>query len=1526
MSAPLSQCHLQQESFGHFRWDGGAANLVSAHATGRGELEFAARGMGGEMLHQGHAASGALDVCRKLMWPALGRNPDILLENLPPLLNLSLPGIDGNDQTKTIKTLALYLSLTSFIPVGAPENEFNGSSTVKNVILPHISDVSTSSFVQHLSPNDPLYIHSIVAPNTFHDLVPDLHLWLTNLLTRTLSLLTTHTRADKTRPSHGTMTYQGALVALRSRHQASMLREMLHQIFCACDKKAHKIAVNIVAEFIQDKTCFDAVRDLSGLLQGLVNAQPSSVQKIIPILVKDVENLPDNVVAYRLRLLSGVVRFAGPEILKYEHTILKCVRVGLEAVRDGHRNHRLTKATCKLIRHLLFGLCEFYPLGHSYRPTTIGQNATLNTCKVAWHIPSGKEIDLAAKIWQEFPLSMLNILEEETQLAKDGQTTRASESARGAMRILHYALRGGIALLLDSDSQENSANPLHQSVKSLLSKASPESQDLFLNLRTRILDTVGMLLDHAKSSLLTDPKILSHLLAVSYLIILRRSASIFSSDIKRNGGGGGLNQPGIDLWKKLYRSHVMDLYDAVWLNGSQYVFDRMKRADLKTDENYKEGKIITNRLITLRCWIAHHVASEQYAADTLRQMKRNKSIWLNKYEKIMRGVLFLACRGRVTIRSRASRCLQMMHFGMPWITKNSLSDVIMSVTTVGGNNTARNKLVPQLSMVTQPPDQVLLHANAEIVRGSLTVLSTFVSRITSIRSNRDAMIKALVTSFKLQEVVDAAEVSATDAAVTNVWLRYRNSWKELPGTEDKNLVAFLTNEIVSNEKNDDKHWKYQLLASWFLVTLYPSCPPLEAIRSAAISLLSSPNVLLSRAGFSLLGRYLLDSNESLAVEASVLGKALTSCHTSVRQNLSRGIDEIIRDLASHSSRFTLSMSRNGRCSEMFSEKHADTICNFVRINGGRDVEKLSKIIVELASSPPSEDQAGQQCSAAEMFAGLVRGCSLICDMKTTWDKTLPILSEVIMDSSIDTIRHWSDSLRYIVSKLSVGNVEHLVEWGVGWVERTLVGYPNGVRDDIIKKGGENMNGSSSGESFTSQSKWIAIMSAIIIDLDSKTHQAPYHNAKTQITDLPELVKVWSIIRTRFLPALLNSIAHEYESCRNYISSSMFQVCYLYKKVVACRAALDEKNELEKDPDCPQAIINKAFYLFLDGASDNGTVETIKSKLRTRLTLRKLLRNCIHVGDDAEELPKFIIPLLPLAFGSLKFDDSQKRVDSNKNSNHAIAPILNSDNDELSALKLEVTKAFRETLAEISGCCYVSYQLQGDDKKSDIDTILDIVLTASKNEDWQVRQIAVHFLRCFQGGNKFIFHDLQSEKCTSIVTDLLSDERREVSSAAMAALTGILAATSVNLVSHLVKEYIPRAKKSLPKRKKKIRHRNNILSPATNAKPLAPSATASSTKNAEISRSREQQISVFFLCAAVLASPYDTPEYIPLAISALSKHSFESYAPLAIRDAVKKCCSEYKRTHVDNWDLHRMKFDTEQWEALNDVISTPHYYA
>lgn len=71
---------------------------------------------------------------------------------------------------------------------------------------------------------------------------------------------------------------------------------------------------------------------------------------------------------------------------------------------------------------------------------------------------------------------------------------------------------------------------------------------------------------------------------------------------------------------------------------------------------------------------------------------------------------------------------------------------------------------------------------------------------------------------------------------------------------------------------------------------------------------------------------------------------------------------------------------------------------------------------------------------------------------------------------------------------------------------------------------------------------------------------------------------------------------------------------------------------------------------------------------------------------------------------------------------------------------------------------------------------------------------------------------------------------------------------------------------------------------------------------------------------------DVPSYVPEALAALSKHSFEQRASLSVREIVKMCCSEFKRTHTDDWLSHKKKFTLTQLEALEDVVSTPHYYA
>jgi proteasome activator subunit 4 len=147
------------------------------------------------------------------------------------------------------------------------------------------------------------------------------------------------------------------------------------------------------------------------------------------------------------------------------------------------------------------------------------------------------------------------------------------------------------------------------------------------------------------------------------------------------------------------------------------------------------------------------------------------------------------------------------------------------------------------------------------------------------------------------------------------------------------------------------------------------------------------------------------------------------------------------------------------------------------------------------------------------------------------------------------------------------------------------------------------------------------------------------------------------------------------------------------------------------------------------------------------------------------------------------------------------------------------------------------------------------------------------------------------------------------------LTGILAASPEEDVTRMVQKYIPIADESKIKRPK-------------SGPPSKQSATlVESIEENDAQRTQNQKTSVFFLCSAIMAQPYDTPIYVPAALAAISKHSFKRNAPLAVRDTVKRCCAEYKKTHMsDNWEMHRVVFSQEQLEALEDVVSTPHYYA
>jgi proteasome activator subunit 4 len=42
--------------------------------------------------------------------------------------------------------------------------------------------------------------------------------------------------------------------------------------------------------------------------------------------------------------------------------------------------------------------------------------------------------------------------------------------------------------------------------------------------------------------------------------------------------------------------------------------------------------------------------------------------------------------------------------------------------------------------------------------------------------------------------------------------------------------------------------------------------------------------------------------------------------------------------------------------------------------------------------------------------------------------------------------------------------------------------------------------------------------------------------------------------------------------------------------------------------------------------------------------------------------------------------------------------------------------------------------------------------------------------------------------------------------------------------------------------------------------------------------------------------------------------------------VKKCLSEFRRTHYDNWEESKKNFSAEQLATLTDTLISPSYYA
>ena len=81
--------------------------------------------------------------------------------------------------------------------------------------------------------------------------------------------------------------------------------------------------------------------------------------------------------------------------------------------------------------------------------------------------------------------------------------------------------------------------------------------------------------------------------------------------------------------------------------------------------------------------------------------------------------------------------------------------------------------------------------------------------------------------------------------------------------------------------------------------------------------------------------------------------------------------------------------------------------------------------------------------------------------------------------------------------------------------------------------------------------------------------------------------------------------------------------------------------------------------------------------------------------------------------------------------------------------------------------------------------------------------------------------------------------------------------------------------------------------------------------------------VLGLCAYVQAFPFEVPEAVPAILVELEGHLND---PQPIPRAIKDMIGEFKRTHIENWGRHKLKFTEDQLSTLTDHLISPNYYA
>lgn len=1411
--------------------------------------------------------------------------------------------------------------------------------------------------------------------------------WSVSFLERIYDIFRAAGEQEKVGKSHGIASRHSSADASQAKHFNLLLQQCLNQVFAAMDGTRFESAARSVEIFLRNEALPLASKYASILceavcatrIKGDCGDHSPGLDILLPCLSQGLATKSNATILYRVRSLAGAVRRAGPSLLKYQVELNSVLQYTLK-----QDDKKIFKAGCKLLRHLLSSQCESYPISSDNcarfsEHNALGKPSQLRNDHVRWHIPTGQQLNFATEIFKVVALQRIKKLSVQED-GKDANQAVDLPQWRRSLKIVRYALRGAIVILQEVDAELEHSRELHPheiAYAELAHAGSEETSKFMFTVRGTLTHFIGALLaliangsesavdgDASESQkrspeniIASDVKLCNEAIEISTLLSTRRGAPTDCQGAKA-------------LWK-LQKGLAIDRVLSIARKELSTVLRKSGHKKSPSTILYNDGedggKSFPRRMLTSRVYIFLQAVQRDSSFEIPRRLRRKTQhvpkfpkhfnfdtrfddiriliessfdvehgfasfctkTNLPNYEALIDGSFSLACHTNAQIRTSGYRLVENLFSRFGWFASDRVERLLSSLMLSDEGRKGEYGLLScaDLSFDSSVSNKRRL---AEVLKGvsNLLHLGKVVKDLVPSEQYRLSLVKALCRSQRVISLLPVEEIQKMTHYFNGIFSKFRSRYFTIPRLGGANVILrreyleFIVGEFNDEGNNDDEsgdltsaHWRDRLISGWFLLIfidqedmkhhddfstkIWNTCfaciqeeagQPIQKLSLGLFGRLCSLFENVSgHSSIPLLQNKICDENF-----CNDLCKALVYNHKEDKSidgghgaQWSVGVESMLRDAQSNiAPRIVFPFKRMGRSSGTVILQHMQLLSTMLNLVAEESIILSAQCFLmqakQLASAAPSEDQRNELCTSAEIFGGIAHGllsaASTDAEIVNMWTSTLlPCFGELMDKIPSSALAAYSDALRFIIQNLNPFQQGPLREKIIQKIEDTL--WKRGSKEDS--------DSTVASDGFAEQSKWVGVMCAILIELDSTDGSSRSFSRATKepitTTDKEHhsLEYFWSEISTRLLPRLLDAIGHPYQKCREQIAWCLFCICNCHAKLLQ-QTRWNSCTLSDSSLPKPGYRILEVF-IGLDNLSESSS----KEQQLCLTTARFFVFYCLHYGDNKNEYADFILPLLPMAFEAIKLSEGQEEVDS-----------------DVRMLQAQVVKGYRHSIAEISASCFVTYN-----NEEDITKVLKSLDIVSHHDTWQVRHTAAHFLRCFQGCHKFLFTSNQTKKITRIISKLLADDRKEVSSAAMSALTGVLASTPTKKVEAMVDKYVKKANNSIIKKKE-----------------MKTELTGEALER-EFKRAIKQQTSVYFLGASVLSRPYETPDYVPKALATLSKHSYERSAPFTVRETVKFCCREYKRTHMtDNWELHKQQFTEDQLDAFSNVVSTPHYYA